>query len=82
VALLNVVRNVVLRTTVSFGGSYTLNLTEFFLGCAYIATLFTWTLINSEAYLHTAASTKYRPSQPPASKEYVSLRNITPIEQE
>ncbi|KAJ7918528.1 ferric reductase NAD binding domain-containing protein [Mycena leptocephala] len=47
VALLNVVRNVVFRTTVSFGGSYTLNLTEFFLGCAYIATLFTWTLINT-----------------------------------
>ncbi|KAJ7359758.1 ferric reductase NAD binding domain-containing protein, partial [Mycena albidolilacea] len=47
VAILNGVRNVVFRTTVSFGGSYTLNLTELILGCAYIAVLFIWALINT-----------------------------------
>ncbi|KAJ7723331.1 ferric reductase like transmembrane component-domain-containing protein [Mycena maculata] len=47
VAILNLVRTVVFRTTISLGGSYTLNLTEFFLGSAYIATLFTWALINT-----------------------------------
>lgn len=55
VAILNGVRNVVFRTTVSFGGSYTLNLTELILGCAYIALLFTWALINSTAELRYAA---------------------------
>ncbi|KAF7360100.1 Ferric/cupric reductase transmembrane component 1 [Mycena venus] len=45
--VLNVVRNVVFRITVSFGRSYTLNLTELFLGCAYIAFLFTWAFINT-----------------------------------
>ncbi|KAJ6557809.1 ferric reductase like transmembrane component-domain-containing protein [Mycena capillaripes] len=47
VTILNVVRNVVFRMTVSFGGSYKLNLTELFLGCAYTAILFTWSLINT-----------------------------------
>ncbi|KAF8164042.1 hypothetical protein K438DRAFT_2067751 [Mycena galopus ATCC 62051] len=47
VAILNIVRNTAFRTTVSFGGSYTLNLTELFLGCAYVALLFTWAFINT-----------------------------------
>ncbi|KAJ7665880.1 ferric reductase like transmembrane component-domain-containing protein [Mycena polygramma] len=46
-AILNLVRNVVFRITVSFAGSYALNLTELFVGCAYIALLFTWALINT-----------------------------------
>ncbi|KAJ6478828.1 ferric reductase like transmembrane component-domain-containing protein [Mycena vitilis] len=46
-AILNLVRNVVFRITVSFGGSYALNLTELFVGCAYIALLFTWAMINT-----------------------------------
>ncbi|KAJ7185905.1 ferric reductase NAD binding domain-containing protein [Mycena filopes] len=49
-AILAVVRNTIFRTTLSFGGSYTLNLTEFAIGCAYFATLLTWALINSESF--------------------------------
>ncbi|KAJ7018681.1 ferric reductase like transmembrane component-domain-containing protein [Mycena alexandri] len=45
-AVLNIVRNVIFRTTISCG-SYTLNLTELFLGCGYMAALLTWALINT-----------------------------------
>ncbi|KAJ7436564.1 ferric reductase like transmembrane component-domain-containing protein [Mycena latifolia] len=46
-AILNNVRTVIFRTTLSLGGSYKLNVTELFIACAYIATLFTWALINT-----------------------------------
>ncbi|KAJ7430521.1 ferric reductase like transmembrane component-domain-containing protein [Mycena galericulata] len=47
VAILNLMRNVMFRISISLGGSYKLNLTEFFLGCAYTAALFTWAFINT-----------------------------------
>lgn len=46
-AVAHVFRTLAFRTTASFAG-YTLNLAEFFLGCGYIAVIFTWALINSE----------------------------------
>ncbi|KAJ6583102.1 ferric reductase like transmembrane component-domain-containing protein [Mycena vulgaris] len=46
-ALLNLVRNVVFRVTLSLGASYKLNVAELLLACAYIATLFIWALINT-----------------------------------
>ncbi|KAJ7022557.1 ferric reductase like transmembrane component-domain-containing protein [Mycena alexandri] len=45
-AILNIFRNVIFRTTISCG-SYTLNLTELLLGCGYMAALLTWALINT-----------------------------------
>ncbi|KAJ7082379.1 ferric reductase like transmembrane component-domain-containing protein [Mycena belliarum] len=45
-AVLHVFRTTAFRITVS-RGSYTLNLTEFFLGCAYMAVIFTWAFINT-----------------------------------
>ncbi|KAJ6467480.1 ferric reductase NAD binding domain-containing protein [Mycena vulgaris] len=45
-ALLNLVRNVVFRVTLSLGASYKLNVAELLPACAYIATLFIWALIN------------------------------------
>ncbi|KAJ7634457.1 iron reductase [Roridomyces roridus] len=45
--IVNFVRNVAFRVIIHFGRSYRLNLTEFFLACAYIALLFTWGFINT-----------------------------------
>ncbi|KAJ7767290.1 ferric reductase NAD binding domain-containing protein [Mycena metata] len=45
-AVAHVFRTMAFRTTASFAG-YTLNLAEFFLGCGYIAVIFTWALINT-----------------------------------
>ncbi|KAJ6570966.1 ferric reductase NAD binding domain-containing protein [Mycena vulgaris] len=47
-AAVHVFRTVAFRITGSFGG-YTVNFTEFFLACAYIAIIFTWTLVNTTA---------------------------------
>ncbi|KAJ7697664.1 ferric reductase NAD binding domain-containing protein [Mycena rosella] len=47
VAVLNIVRSSIFRTTLFFGGSYKLNIAELFLSCAYIALLFTWAFINT-----------------------------------
>lgn len=47
-ALVNIFRVVAFRFTLDFG-SYSLNLTEVVLTLMYMAALFTWTFINSEA---------------------------------
>ncbi|KAJ7697679.1 iron reductase [Mycena rosella] len=47
VAVLNLIRNTIFRTTLSFGSSYKLNTTELLLSCAYIALLFTWAFVNT-----------------------------------
>ena len=47
-ALVNLFRVVAFRFTLDFG-SYSLNLTEVILTLMYMAALFTWTFINSEA---------------------------------
>ncbi|KAJ7266988.1 ferric reductase NAD binding domain-containing protein [Mycena haematopus] len=59
VTILNVVRNAAFRTTVYFGGSYTLNLTELFMGCAYIALLFTWAFVNTTNLEGVSLSPQY-----------------------
>ncbi|KAJ7448009.1 ferric reductase NAD binding domain-containing protein [Mycena latifolia] len=46
-AILNSVRTVIFRTTLSLSGSYKLNVTELLIACAYIATVFTWALLNT-----------------------------------
>ncbi|KAJ6487612.1 ferric reductase NAD binding domain-containing protein [Mycena sanguinolenta] len=46
-AILNVFRTVAFRTTIPFGGAYTLNLTELFMACAYIALLFAAAFMNT-----------------------------------
>ncbi|KII85536.1 hypothetical protein PLICRDRAFT_320170 [Plicaturopsis crispa FD-325 SS-3] len=46
-AVVNVYRVLAFRTTISFGGSYSLNLAEVFLTMAYMAALFTWEFINT-----------------------------------
>lgn len=83
VAILNLVRNAVFRITISLGGSFKLNFTELLLGCAYIATLFTWALINSKVNFSASAFANYPfRTQLPTSKASISRRNITPIEQD
>ncbi|KAJ6577039.1 ferric reductase NAD binding domain-containing protein [Mycena vulgaris] len=57
-AAVHIFRTVAFRMTVSFGG-YTLNFTEFFLGCAYIAIIFTWTLINTTNLEGERFATRY-----------------------
>ncbi|KAJ7675201.1 ferric reductase like transmembrane component-domain-containing protein [Mycena rosella] len=57
-AAVHVFRTVAFRTTVSLGG-YTLNFTEFFLGCAYIAIIFTWAFINTTSLEGERFSTRY-----------------------
>ncbi|EMD32363.1 hypothetical protein CERSUDRAFT_118730 [Gelatoporia subvermispora B] len=46
-ALVNLYRVVAFRCTLQIGSSYTLNLAEVFLTCAYIVALFTWNFINT-----------------------------------
>lgn len=43
----HIFRTTAFRVNTSLGG-YTLNFTEFFFGCAYIAVIFTWAFVNSE----------------------------------
>ncbi|KAJ7735728.1 ferric reductase like transmembrane component-domain-containing protein [Mycena metata] len=57
-AILNAVRNAIFRTTISCG-SYTLNLTELFLGCGYMALLLTWALINTTSIEGVRLSPQY-----------------------
>ena len=45
-AVLNAFRAIAFRWTVPISNSYTLNLAEVFLTAAYIAVLFTWSLVN------------------------------------
>ncbi|OCH91755.1 iron reductase [Obba rivulosa] len=46
-ALVNLYRIVAFRCTLQIGNTYTLNLAEVFVTCAYIAALFTWNFINT-----------------------------------
>ncbi|KAJ7134928.1 ferric reductase like transmembrane component-domain-containing protein [Mycena crocata] len=59
IAILNLVRNAAFRITISFGGAYKLNVAEFFLGSAYIATMFTWALINTTNLAGVRLSPQY-----------------------
>lgn len=51
-AIVNAFRVVAFRSTINIGQSYSLNLAEVTLTCAYIIALFTWTFINSKQYNH------------------------------
>ncbi|KAF7351455.1 Ferric/cupric reductase transmembrane component 1 [Mycena sanguinolenta] len=58
-AVLNIVRNAAFRTTISFGGAYILNLTELFMGCAYIALLFAAAFMNTTTLEDVYLSPQY-----------------------
>ena len=49
-AIVNGYRVVAFRWTLNIGDSYTLNMAEVFVTCAYIIALFTWEFINSECF--------------------------------
>jgi hypothetical protein len=57
-AAVHIFRTVAFRITASFGG-YTLNPAEFFLGCGYIAVIFTWEFVNSERRAYLLSSSNY-----------------------
>lgn len=50
-AIVNLFRIVAFRSTISFGGLFSINLAEMAVTCIYIIALFTWTFINCKLQL-------------------------------
>lgn len=49
-AIANAYRVIAFRWTLQIGNSYTLNMAEVFVTCAYIIAIFVWEFINSELF--------------------------------
>lgn len=51
-AIIHTFQALAFRWTITIGKSYTLNVTQFFITAAYMATLFTWAFVNCMQLIH------------------------------